>query len=843
VHIIKPRSDCAPSGGRGYQCGGQPGIVVDTEAARIVPTDATAAVFYCTNANNRWVGNSASGGFSGFIFPSLPDAVGESRNTGVKPCTKPLLEFDSNTAHSSGRFGARSGCIYVGGRLTEKNGRKHDYTYVSGRTTPEGGRSAGAWIFTNTKTFLCNRGMMWWGRGAAEYVFGLEGFEAHDVERSSQQLGDTYMAGAIVSARTGNTFASSDLPKACVGFEMYGTGLMTLLADVTFRNFNREGDVCVQDLVQSNAHKMTGMFNCRGFAYENVDFSKRFLHTWRFACGSAGGVHRALCGMGAACDARCPGLSGASALGNLQVSDGTPIGWELGATILGSADISTNPIGGRREWWHLDDSCELRSDWGFWACPTYGRREVISLNILKGLYGQAPDQLTSSDRRYDPGLVEGLIYHFGHEDRYIDLGFGGSEMITGACCDIGWYLHLNEGAQKELTVYLHQMVPEGGLVFATSYPKGAMLRVHRCLSRGCQELTQAASFAEMVRASGTRYFFGEDGVLYIKLLDEENSYRSAVGLRQLNHQGTRRNHRYTVTSDKGGSVPFSLPRTLLALPTPQPQPTPQPAPQPTPAMTRAPTSSPTFAPTATPAPTPQPPPAPAMPQSDMEFCKAWCTSDGQEPDCSRYHCTECPQCVASPTPAPKPSPAPAPTSAPTPAATITPSPAPTQAGPQSDMEFCKAWCTSDGQEPDCSRYHCTECPQCVASPTPAPKPSPAPAPTSAPTPAATITPSPAPTQAGPQSDMEFCKAWCTSEGKEPDCSRYHCTECPQCMASPTPAPIQAEPLLDMEFCKAWCTSHGQEPDCNRYHCMGCLACRALPSPLVDISLLPDILPR
>eukprot|EP00913_Durusdinium_trenchii_P032957 g30853.t1 len=95
VHIIDRLSD--------YENGG--GVTVQTVPTRIVPTDATAVGFYCTNAKNRWIGNSASGGFSGFHFPTVTKALGDSAasHPDYEPDQMELLEFDSNTAHSSGR--------------------------------------------------------------------------------------------------------------------------------------------------------------------------------------------------------------------------------------------------------------------------------------------------------------------------------------------------------------------------------------------------------------------------------------------------------------------------------------------------------------------------------------------------------------------------------------------------------------------------------------------------------------------------------------------------------------------------------------------------------------------
>jgi len=84
----------------------------------------------------------------------------------------------------------------------------------------------------------------------------------------------------------------------------------------------------------------------------------------------------------------------------------------------------------------------------------------------------------------------------------IQLGFAGSPMITGPCCDIGWYMHLDDGALTDLTIYLDQMVPEDGLVLATPYPVGASFAVQRC-TPSCWALTRGNSLDQVLAAAGT----------------------------------------------------------------------------------------------------------------------------------------------------------------------------------------------------------------------------------------------------------------------------------------------------------------------------------------------------
>ena len=68
----------------------------------ILPSDTGAAVFYITDASNRFIGNVASGGWAGFAFPNLPKPVKLHQTyLGGKfvPMSRPLLEFKGNVAH------------------------------------------------------------------------------------------------------------------------------------------------------------------------------------------------------------------------------------------------------------------------------------------------------------------------------------------------------------------------------------------------------------------------------------------------------------------------------------------------------------------------------------------------------------------------------------------------------------------------------------------------------------------------------------------------------------------------------------------------------------------------
>merc|ERR1711916_225109 len=99
---------------------GQPGERFVESRDLLNPADASAAGFYITNAMNDIIGNSASGGWTGFAFPNLPRPILEHRTLDLgrkQPENRPTKTFDGNVAHSSGYHWNRGSCIYVGGLL------------------------------------------------------------------------------------------------------------------------------------------------------------------------------------------------------------------------------------------------------------------------------------------------------------------------------------------------------------------------------------------------------------------------------------------------------------------------------------------------------------------------------------------------------------------------------------------------------------------------------------------------------------------------------------------------------------------------------------------------------
>jgi hypothetical protein len=206
------------------------------------PADVTAGGFYISNVHNYVIGNAASGGFAGFLFPYLQRPTGASRNLYIKPTIRTSLAIDGNTAHSTGWFDGLSGAFYfVGSLYYAADGTT--LVYNAGRDTVKGYRypckqdlcamgncdavcplDQRAWIqLTNSKAFLTPAAGLrsWSGRLEIRHL------EVHDMGISIQALEEgvwvdqmlaNCRAGESISMPPGGNVASL----GGYGFSWYG---------------------------------------------------------------------------------------------------------------------------------------------------------------------------------------------------------------------------------------------------------------------------------------------------------------------------------------------------------------------------------------------------------------------------------------------------------------------------------------------------------------------------------------------------------------------------------------------------------------------------------------------
>ena len=260
----------------GWGQGGETLIESDTV---LLPADASASGFYVSNAYNTYIGNAASGGWSGFAFPNIPRALGIFKDQDYgrgNPMHRPTKEFIGNTAHSSGFYWRGHGsCFYTGAWIDYVNVNGRDrIRYHSGRRDRDTFDMTGAaqWMtFVDTKAWACGqKGIAHWGNRVA-----VERYESYDNKNSAMFFGETSMVHAFIKARTANTLAwQSYNTNRFYGFQWYDTWVKVILSDVTFSGF-KGPDQALAYLTHSDQWLPQGINAARGIKWEDSDISSR----------------------------------------------------------------------------------------------------------------------------------------------------------------------------------------------------------------------------------------------------------------------------------------------------------------------------------------------------------------------------------------------------------------------------------------------------------------------------------------------------------------------------------------------------------------------------------------
>jgi hypothetical protein len=514
---------------------GQAGVNVFTQNVNLtLPADVAASGFYITNAYNRIFGNSASGGWAGFAFPNLAKPIGMSANVSVVPELRPVLEFDGNTAHSAGFTNVGEGipCIYMGGRLwtdTATGLLKYD----TGRQS----RNPVAFNrFTNTKTFACHLGIMFWG-----IKLEVSKYESHDCVKAGR-LFSSYLDQALIVATTNNTQYLASPSRKSNGFEFYDTDVKAIITNVEYRNFlpvpnapldPTQDNIIFTALTHSDVYKPQGIAAVKNITYTNVPYSQRVRNYYRD--------------------------TGSSRYFSIYDYDGTTVG-------------RTTPqiIGSYPTWWAYDNTCVYRPEWKAHYCDK-GSREVISLAPLVPGWidyeGGGPFG-SESVANVDAGVTSLFYLPAGVSQVNKTCKLTRTPQVTGVS-KVGWHLWINQGAPRTMRVGLHQVPFGQWVLFATNYPAGTTFNISlswKDYSRKTN-LIQATSLAQVMAGSGTYYYF-QAPHLYIKMVDPwqtggASEYWESQGARLYNVFAWRGfyNINATCTANAGGycTIPNTVP--------------------------------------------------------------------------------------------------------------------------------------------------------------------------------------------------------------------------------------------------------------------------------------------
>jgi len=423
---------------------GQTGFTLAQSADFAQPADRAAAGFYITNGNNRIVGNASSGGFAGYSFPNLPQAIGGSPER-IFPILYGASNFDGNTAHSAGYLWGEGGaCIYVGGTLVEVAGQLQ---YTSGRTTEWDLLRHQTEVFNNTKTFLCETGIVHWGNNPR-----IVNFEAWNNGLIAKLFGSASIQSSLVVAQTGNVLPQNfdttygfDLSRPFNwyphGFQFYDTRTQTILRDVVFRGFHhdpyagtlKEWDNCaLLSMTHSDQYTPQHMNAVAGLHFVDVDDGQRLCISDRGTLSSRN-------------------FNVIDADGSLSrvAGDGLPDGPRLVASSYASA-------------WKISSECIRHDAWGAWVCPLHAPQNVASIGTIPDagvhvtMYGL--DNTSLGDNWYSA-------------TDFIDA------QITGPS-GVGWHHAFPGGVPETFQVQVLQVPDASFVLLSFTLPHGVACAIH-----------------------------------------------------------------------------------------------------------------------------------------------------------------------------------------------------------------------------------------------------------------------------------------------------------------------------------------------------------------------------
>jgi hypothetical protein len=498
----------------------------------------------------------------------VPYVLGMSRETtpdDFSPVGQDGLEFDSNTAHSSGQYWKNGGCIYMGGVLLSPDPANHShYAYTFAKfpmSTPPFSYPdiyRGKFIATNTKMWACAAAFLSWGVSLGiRPLVTVDRAEFHDNRMGIQFFAHNVLKNAVFTAQTGNVHAfNAYVPSTA--FKTYDMFMQTLFENVTVRGYKGPGDVAFLYLVVTDNQAQEGFTGYAGITALDTDADHLIQLQRGDYCQDVEAGSQEQTGS-------------ATQFINLQDLDGSFSGFTDGG-ILGAADCPQyNKKKYRTQnWWWLDDDCKV--NYTFVPLGTSGDTIGSGLYVcpMKSPHAWATQPRTLAEVRVRP-YMPGVMYHWGHEDRYAELIYKENEGFDygtlGPCCDIGWYLQLDEGVPAEMKLKISQMVFEGGLFFATRYPSGASLTIQRCrdnsedkpLPTHCTDVTQALEKSEFLTdTTGLKFFVDSDGVLFMRLIDPDNQWFEQGKVHILENLQPL-NPYYVINSDMTGHTEMMLP--------------------------------------------------------------------------------------------------------------------------------------------------------------------------------------------------------------------------------------------------------------------------------------------
>ncbi|CAB9506538.1 G8 domain-containing protein DDB [Seminavis robusta] len=516
----------------------------------ILPADITASGFYITNVHNRIVGNAASGGWAGFAFPNLPQALQTHRQLNFRPSIVTSLEIDGNTAHSTGWWWDHAGGFYFGGVLYYNSQDKLEYN--AGRD----------WNFTDhgrwpckinscellSACYKCNYNDQAWNRVSNSKVFlvpgvaynswhgrmEVEGIEAHDVGLALESLSNGFwLKDMLAVCRTGEPIAMP--PGASMtrvrgdGFFWYDTNQEHIITDSTFRN-------CGYRSLQYDQYDASPDRGCSNDPYSGCSSQSSVFgfrvhsdqHTPEVMQGTKNITFEN-------CGRRFYLFNFLGTDAPITVS-GRGQGWldvDGSAANTGFPTLIGSGFGDVKDWWGVDDEVVYDPQGPLRFVRQQRERGIghISLSWAGLIHDQVGDELCGNGNGASCPRV-GTIRHMG--PKFSPHAGNAEAMVVTANADIvgpvggfGWLLELDEGAPKTLRVDIPEIMPDTPLLLSIAYPLGTSVNITQHAARWCransefscsEPFSSVDSVAEVRNGLGNTYHLGSDGLLTLRII-------------------------------------------------------------------------------------------------------------------------------------------------------------------------------------------------------------------------------------------------------------------------------------------------------------------------------------
>lgn len=447
---------------------GQGGEQFNQQNGLLLPADTSASAFYIPNAYNTFVGNAASGGWSGFAFPNTPLPIGLAQGQDLgdrNPEKRPTKEFRGNSAHSAGFYWRGHGsCFYTGARHTYNTGSAI-MQYDSGRharSTVDGTTGQTAWmVFQDVKAFLCRKGVAHWGN-----QIELINFEIHDSESvAAMVFGEATLYNGLITGNSGNSDGVAQLGSVW-GFQFYDTWVKIILDRVTFRGFSAQ-DRVIRFMDHSDQFLPQGINAVRGIKYENCD--PAVLVALR-RCGPQ-------CG-----DADEFATTMSSKIYSIWDYDGSMVGsYPAASGKTGTPQI----LGSNRAWWNLGSQCAYNSDWQMYYCDWTTERQIVYTKV------EIPNVMNGCDSGYGTCSGQNARYTVGTMSQW---GQKSSRFVTlspwsgvAGHGNIGWHWHPYadtpdtgvefNGGPSRFVIKDHQISRGNFIVLSVRYPADTTFQV------------------------------------------------------------------------------------------------------------------------------------------------------------------------------------------------------------------------------------------------------------------------------------------------------------------------------------------------------------------------------